>query len=50
MYFVDSMSKHVYSYDYDDDSGTISNRTVFVDYAKDNELGVLHVLSECVGS
>ena len=40
MYYVDSLAKKVYSFDYDESAGTITNQTVAVDYAQDSALGL----------
>ena len=39
MYYIDSIPKKVYSFDFDLASGIISNQKVFADYAKDDNPG-----------
>ena len=39
MYYVDSLPRKVYKFDYDEKMGTISNQREFIDYAKDDALG-----------
>ena len=40
MFFVDSLIRKVFSFDYDESAGTITNKTVVVDYAQDDALGL----------
>ena len=39
MYYIDSLPRKVYKFDYDEKTGAISNQRVFIDYAKDDALG-----------
>ena len=40
MYYIDSFVKKVYSFDYNESAGTITNQAVAVDYAQDPSLGL----------
>jgi len=46
MYFVDSPTKSLYAYDYDIDTGSISNRRVFFHVDTENGVPDGHVLDE----
>lgn len=46
MYFADSPTKNVYAYDYDLDTGSISNRRVFFHVEDDKGVPDGHVLDE----
>lgn len=39
MYYIDSLARKVYSFDYNETDGSISNQKVAVDYAQDDSLG-----------
>ena len=40
MYYIDSIVRKVYSFDYNITEGTIANQKPFVDYAQDDKLGL----------
>ena len=40
MYYVDTLIKKVYSFDYNESAGTITNQTVAVDYTQNSALGL----------
>ena len=40
MYYIDTYVKKLYSFDYNESAGTITNQTVAVDYAQDDALGL----------
>ena len=40
MYYNDSLPAKVYKFDFDADTGKISNQQVFIDYSKDKSLGL----------
>ena len=40
MYYIDSLASKLYSFDYNESAGTITNQTVAVDYAQDDALGL----------
>ena len=40
MYYIDTIPRKIYSFDYDESTGTITNQTVVVDYAQDDKLGL----------
>ena len=40
LYYIDSLARHVYSFDYNEQTGAITNQTVAVDYAQDDKLGL----------
>jgi len=39
MYYVDSLPKKVYAFDYSEQEGTVTNQRVCIDYTKDESLG-----------
>ncbi len=40
MYYIDTFAKCIYSYNYDKESGLITNKQVLIDYAKDDALAL----------
>ena len=39
MYYVDSLPKKVYAFDYSEQEGTVTNQRACIDYTKDESLG-----------
>ena len=40
MYYIDSLPRKVYAFDYNEQEGTVTNKRVCIDYAKDDSLGL----------
>ena len=40
MYYIDSLPRKVYAFDYNEQEGTVTNQRVCIDYAKDDSLGL----------
>ena len=40
MYYIDSIPRKVYAFDYNEQEGTLANQRVCIDFAKDDSLGL----------
>ena len=40
MYYIDSIPRKVYTFDYNEQEGTLTNQRVCIDFAKDDSVGL----------